>query len=230
MPETWKHFLKRISMDVSPIFTQSVNFKVFQMLVKERIAPSSQACEPKEIAFTTDELNAMRYACGFVPFSLLRKYESGRTPRSDQCIECLGNMAMAGENDDFKSYTRQWFDLINRGGLFPLNDQSFAFFVAVEKKVRMVLPNLVSSESTSLEDTVEKILNDDDIQWEWCLLSQDIDSSDESAEVLKDIVKLWVTVRGFSIAASWLEAYKKQEKLTTKKSTGLRKGLSGSSS
>ena len=137
---------------------------------------------------------------------------------------------MAGENDDFESYTRQWFDLVNRGGLFPLNDQSFAFFVAVEKKVRTVLPNLVSSESTSLEDTVEKILNDDDIQWEWCLLSQDIDSSNESAEVLKDIVKLWVTVHGFSIAASWLEAYKKQEKLTTKKSTGLRKGLSGSSS
>ena len=70
--------LFKISMDVSPIFTQSVNFKVFQMLVKERIALYSQACEPKEIAFTTDELNAMRYVCGFVPFSLLRKYESGR--------------------------------------------------------------------------------------------------------------------------------------------------------
>ena len=29
LPEMWKHFSKRISMDVSPIFTQSVNFKVF---------------------------------------------------------------------------------------------------------------------------------------------------------------------------------------------------------
>ena len=69
-------------------------------------------------------------------------------------------------------------------------------------------------------------MEDDDVQWEWCLLSQDIDSYEEGAEVLNDIVKLWVTIRGFSLAASWLEKSKKKEKKTTKKSTGLRKQLS----
>lgn len=228
LPKMWENFFKSIGMESSPIFSQSVSFKVFEMLVKEHLAPSTQACAQTDIVFTTDELNAMRYACGYVPFSLLRKYESGRISRSDQCIECLGNMAVVGENDDLEAYTRHWINLVNRGGLFPLNDQSFMFFVAVEKKVRRHLASFVSTQG-ALEELVEEIVEDDDIQWEWCLVSQDIDSIEESMEVLKDIVKLWVTVRGFSLAASWLEAYKKEEKLTTQKSTGLRKGLSGSS-
>ena len=39
------------------------------------------------------------------------------------------------------------------------------------------------------------------------LLSQDIDKP-ENSELLTEIVNLWVTIRGFSMAASWLEEYK----------------------
>ena len=37
---------------------------------------------------------------------------------------------------------------------------------------------------------------------------------------------LWVTIRGFAVAASWLEHYKEEARTTTKKSRGLRKKLS----
>ena len=73
---------------------------------------------------------------------------------------------------------------------------------------------------------MKHIVEDEDVQWEWCLLSQDIDSYEEATAVLNDIVKLWVTIRGFSLAASWLEASKKKENITTQKKTGLRKELS----
>lgn len=45
--------------------------------------------------------------------------------------------------------------------------------------------------------------------------------------VLTDIVKLSVTIRGFSMVASWMEVYKNKEHQNTQKSTGLRKSLSG---
>ena len=41
---------------------------------------------------------------------------------------------------DLFSYTRVWFERVNRGGLFPLNDQTFSLFIEIEKLVRVMLP------------------------------------------------------------------------------------------
>ena len=65
------------------------------------------------------------------------------------------------------------------------------------------------------------------MQFHWAVLSQEVNDPEDAQELLNEIVTLWVTVRGFSITASWLEVYKKAEKKTVQKSTGLRKGLSG---
>ena len=61
----------------------------------------------------------------------------------------------------------------------------------------------------------------------WSLLSHDIDDLEKSKALLLEIVQLWVTIRGFSMASSWLEDYKSLNKKGTKKSTGLRKSISG---
>ena len=50
-------------------------------------------------------------------------------------------MTVAGDGDDLLSYTTKWFDQVQRGGLYPLNDQTFSLFIAIEKCVRIVLPN-----------------------------------------------------------------------------------------
>lgn len=187
----------------------------------------------KDVVFTSDELNVMRYACGYVAHSLLKKYEKRAGEKFSQFVVCLGEMAVVGEGEDLLAYTRTWINLVNRGGLFPLNDGSFSFFVEIEKIVRLVLPKHVLATSTDenyfKRNVHDNIIQNDDVQFHWCLLSQDIDDPDDSQELLTEIVKLWVTVRGFSITASWMEAYKKKEKKTTQKCTGLRKSVSGSS-
>ena len=48
-------------------------------------------------------------------------------------------MAVEGEGDDILTYTKKWFNQVNRGGLFPINDNTFSFFVEVEKCVHAVL-------------------------------------------------------------------------------------------
>ena len=64
------------------------------------------------------------------------------------------------------------------------------------------------------------------IQFHWTLLSQNIQVSDSSDVLLKEIIKLWITNRGFSITGYWMELYKEKEKNTIKKSRGLRKSMS----
>lgn len=52
-----------------------------------------------------------------------------------------------------------------------------------------------------------------------------INDEEESVELLRDIVELGLTIRGFSIAGQWMEIYKKYSSKATKKSKSLRKTL-----
>ena len=52
-----------------------------------------------------------------------------------------------------------------------------------------------------------------DVQFYWTLISQDIEKEDHAIELLLDIADMWVKIRGFSLASSWLEEYKKKLEL-----------------
>ena len=43
----------------------------------------------------------------------------------------------------------------------------------------------------------------------WSMLLCDIENEDDSNEMLKEVIKLWVTTCGFSIVSSWLERFKR---------------------
>ena len=43
----------------------------------------------------------------------------------------------------------------------------------------------------------------------WSMLSIDIHSPEDADELLKAVIKLWVTIRGYSLTAAWFEEYKK---------------------
>ena len=50
-----------------------------------------------------------------------------------------------------------------------------------------------------------------------------IEKEDHAIELLQDIAEMWVTIRGFSLASSWLEEYKKKAEVS--KSRALQKDL-----
>lgn len=179
-----------------------------------------------------DELNVMRYVCGYVIRTLLRRYEKKPGKVSLQYVECLGELAVEEKeyDDNVLSYTRKWFDKVNRGGLYPLNDIVFSLFIEIEKMVRILLPKQVlksECDKDLFKMTIhDQILKNEEIQFYWTLLSQNIVLPEDAEVLLAEIIKLWVTIRGYAIAASWMEVYKKK---TSQKSTGLRKSLSGHS-
>ena len=44
-------------------------------------------------------------------------------------------------------------------------------------------------------------------------------------KLLRLVVDMWVTIRGFSYSSAWIEKYKQEHKKTTEKSKGIRKVL-----
>ncbi len=102
-------------------------------------------------------------------------------------------------------------------------------YCSTRKAVQSVLPKYMTSmckkdSKTFQHDVMQRISDNEDVKFHWCLISQLIESYEDQQILLKDIVTLYNTVRGFSIAASWLEDCKK----STYTSMGLRKSLSGS--
>ena len=59
----------------------------------------------------------------------------------------------------------------------------------------------------------------------WSMLSVDVDIEEDANELLVNIIDMWLTIRGFSIAGSLLEEYKRIAKTNTSKTSSLRKGL-----
>ena len=72
-------------------------------------------------------------------------------------------------------------------------------------------------------------MRDADVQQQWDMTSSDIDDESEKNILLKKIVTIWVMMRGFSLASSWLGKYKQAKCVATKKKKGLRKTLSRAS-
>jgi hypothetical protein len=131
-----------------------------------------------------------------------------------ECSDC-------GEED--------WINKVNRGGLFKLSNNTFNLFVCIEKQVQHLLPIYMAkaeSDSHTFKETIVKqITQCEDVEWNWTLLSQCIDTESNAIELLEAIVTLWVTIRGHSITATWMEVYKVAMKKTTKKNPALRKTL-----
>ena len=93
----------------------------------------------------------------------------------------------------------------------------------MQKKLLSVLESSLSLPGKR-ESIVDAVTADDDVQFLWVLVSCDITDEDNAVFLLKEIIGLWLTIRGFSIAGTWLEKYK--EKIaSTRKSKGLRKNL-----
>ncbi len=106
------------------LFNQSFVSRLFEniILFKTTVVPNTAAgSQSEEIEMTVVEENILRYATGFVPFSL-KKQCSKRKNRTDefrQKIKCLNALSVDDEleqSQTFLVYTRSWIEKQNRGG------------------------------------------------------------------------------------------------------------------
>lgn len=84
----------------------------------------------------------------------------------------------------------------------------------MEGVVRTTLPRVVVSEDSNCnrKTIVDAVGQNENVLFYWSLVSQDIDEEEWSSELLSETINLWVTIRGFSLASHWLEAYKRAQK------------------
>ena len=139
LAQTWLDLFEHGFPKLPSLAYQTINRMLFSDYLKCHLDLASTT-NTVNLDLSVDEENILRYAAGFVPFKLLKKYEDKCSTSSDlSIIECLSSMAVNGEESDFLSYTTKWSLLIDRGGLFEINDSTFMFFKAIEVEVRTKL-------------------------------------------------------------------------------------------
>ena len=98
MHSSWKELLEKLGItgtDWSLIGAVCLWRNLYNAYNTDRRGTASIPVE-----LTSDELNAMWCACGYVPRSLLKKYEIKCRAVYSQFVQCLGDMAVEGEGDD----------------------------------------------------------------------------------------------------------------------------------
>ena len=137
--------------------------------------------------------------------------------------------AVNGEESDVMSYTSKWISLVNRGGLFEISDSTYIFFKEVELRVQkelfLAFERNQAMGPAQRDFIITAVAIDDTIQFHWTILSVDITDEDQAIKVLREIIGLWVNIRGYSIANSCLAKISN----STKKKKSLRKELKRSS-
>lgn len=73
----------------------------------------------------------------------------------------------------------------------------------------------------------KKVLEDEEVLFAWSIASVELDDR-TSATLLRMIVELWLTIRGFSFAGAFIEQYKNATKKGLQRSKALRKQVSQS--
>ena len=182
----WKNYLEVVGIESKAVFIQIVTSEVFEQLLNDTyIAKTAQ--DEKEVQFTYEEENAIRYMAGFV----VRKVQKKLDAKDVEILIESDKAAITG------SSSAEWVDIIDRRGLVHVTDACYQLFLAIEHVTRR---ELQLSKISSMDDNFRKHLdnmlsNDDDVLFNWTMITG---GETENEEVLHEIIKLWITTTGFS--------------------------------
>lgn len=182
LPKLWRDLCSKheVLPNLSPLVCQYVNKRLYASMIKSHLCQSSQSTpSTTDVSkLTTDEESIIRYAAGNIPFKLLKRYEKGSSDMGVSAVECLSAMAINGEESSSLDYTITWTALVNRGGLFEINDATYMLFRDIEMKVRTHLFTVFHTSASSMEGQREAVIkavsNDTDVQFHWSMVSVDI--------------------------------------------------------
>ena len=232
--EEWEKFLDSIpttkSKSGQPLLYQRVTDIIFKELIKEHYQISDQSI--KGASLDEREANALRYVAAYVCRHLRRKLEQLNGSQKEEMILCLMTLTKGGEFEEGLGTAEDWTELVDRGGLWRVRENTFHLFCAIEEVVQLQLKSLPKQSTFKIKEVIAAVIADDDVKFYWLIVAADfeIEDTDLHNELLYKIIELYLTVRGHSYCSMWLEHYKQREQKNTQRSKGLRKELYSSHS
>lgn len=213
------------------IFIQNILKNWFTELLKERNKTDFPAVDdidmPSEPISETEQC-VLRYVAGFIAFKLKRFYS--KFPGNKIAQHILGiiqewKATQGGDTMDFLKYTTKWMDLVDRGGLFSVNDSVFCFFRQLESKSRpFINKSYVNAHyNINLKAVLQSALyNSAPIRTAWHGITRDFAEKDM---LFKKVVDIFIDLRLRAFVKA--VCYQNRERVSKKREKALRQDISG---
>ena len=188
----WREYLESLKLNDEPLFFQHFTLFLFNQMLSDKFKDGASASETSTCEFTYEEENAIRYMGGYV----IRKIREKK------------NMDVSFLEDSDKVYLQShsidWINAIDRGGLIHITDSCFQLFLAIETVTRLEMKATTVMDDTFRQHLENMITCDSEVLFCWTLIT--VDESHDN--IFHELIKLWITIRGFSFAKSIIEKYR----------------------
>ena len=201
----------------TPILYQHLTDLIQRKLIQDHFAiTATQESPGSSSAVTDNETNALQYAAGYIIRSITKKIPKIRaTSTFKDLVNCCHKLV----KQRYESATAEdWTNLVDWGGLWHVKETTFQLICSLEEEIRKHLHTLTSTGTPGLREIVHTLISSDDVHFYWCIAT----AEEVHDHLLKMIVQLFVTVRGFAYASWWIERYKQTAKKSTQRSKSLR--------
>ncbi|XP_065884922.1 uncharacterized protein [Dysidea avara] len=206
-----------------PILWQMIVERLYTMTPDTQV-PMFNVDDDDERILSDVEENAIFYVAGYVIRKLIYKHQRNSSENSKVFVSALWDMLGEDCNSitaiaSYCEYVKIWLKNNDRGGLKHVSIDTYNCFKAIE----LVSYKLLIKGHTKNETTLQT-LNDPNVIFHWEFIS-DIADEVTSLALLKEVIDLWFTIRGFSVANRLFEDYKIASKANIKGKKGIRKTL-----
>ena len=116
---------------------------------------------------TNEEQCALRYVAGYTIHKVYEKMQSSSHPNKENIMHVLMELLSNGFNSD--DARERWINMINRGGLWTITDQTYSIFMIMEEEVRKHCT--LASKNKELLCTATCKENNNDLFFESCLIT-----------------------------------------------------------
>ena len=230
--EIWKQLFNDIAMqrnaEAEMIFIQNILKNWFHFLLRDRNNTDFPAVreEANTDPITQNEQSVIRYVAGFIAFKLKRFYSKFPNNRSAQHIVSIlheWRVTNGGSTANFLSYSTKWINLVDRGGLFHVNDAVFCFFRQLEGKARPYINKsyIDQNHNVDLKTLLRSVLlNSAPIRTAWTGITKDFD---ERELLFAKVIDIFINIR----IRAYVKAvcYMNREKVSKKREKALRKDI-----
>ena len=219
--EKWQiFFVVTTGKKANSIIIQFLVDRIFKATISIRFTSQTvtPGCCNGDVVLTHDEENALWYAAGYIPKCLRDRLKHSSHPLKRELMWRL--LDLTDETDDTADdESEDWINMIDRGGLTHVTNKTYTLIQSMEMALRRCLCII---KVKFKEKVMENILKDENVLFNWLMISGEWES-EEAETLFKMIIELWVTIRGFSFASSWVEKYKLAHHQSIQKSKGIRK-------
>ena len=226
----WEEFLSSsVSEPAIPAFIQYVSRKVLEELMKQGFQFNHSPLQSGESSTTTVissiECDALKYVAGYVCRKVCTQIKSSTINGKDSMVQFLSNFRTDDDSDE-DDVEDDWIHRIDRGGLWHVGETMYMVFYIMEEEIRhhFTLELLPENEERK-KKILSALYSNVDLQQQWERLAMDYLDEKEKSHLLNQIIRLYVTVRGFAFANSCLELYKQRHTKKLQKSKSLRREL-----